>query len=93
MVDFKNFVNCFVKKTQDVIIELENIKGLSNEQKKIFLDDKIKEFALPCIATLPFPLWLKITLKFVINKYIGVITQVIFDLLKTKIQGFTKEGE
>lgn len=93
MVDFKNFVNGFVQKTQDVIIELEHIKGLSNEQKKTLLDDKIKEFALPYITTLPIPLWLKITLKFVINRYIGVITQAIFDLLKTKIQGFTKEGE
>lgn len=93
MADFKKIVKIFVEKTKELIIELEYVKGMTNQEKKTFLDNKVKEFALPYIATSPLPLWLKITLKFVINKYVGIITQTIFDLLKTKIQGFTKEGE
>lgn len=69
---------------------------LSNKEKKNALDRAIRGYLVPLLETskitVPFvPNWL---IKFIFNNFvldnIPVITQAIFDLIQSRIEGVTK---
>lgn len=80
-------VVAFTKKT---ILELEEIKDYSNEKKKEILDIRVQSY----ISTLMNSLGVPFLIRWAVNKWIiprvSILTQQIFDLLKAKIEGFTK---
>jgi hypothetical protein len=64
---------------------------LNNLDKKAVLDEKVTLWATKTLENIP----VNFLVKFLIKKYfianVSVITQNIYDLLKAKIQGVTKE--
>lgn len=91
MTNFKTFIIKFVEKTKNIILELEKFSTLSNEDKKETLDEQITLWADEAINSLPLNLFCKWVLRKYVLPNIGTFTQMIFDLLKAKVEGFTKE--
>ena len=85
----KTFIQDFINVSKAKISDLAT-KELTNEEKKLKLDEKLigyTNYVIKCAKLGFIP-------KFIVNKYIlpmiPSITQAIFDLLKTKIEGVTK---
>lgn len=90
-MSIKDFINGFVTTAESKIIELVNTE-LDNADKKAALDKVVADYVERAIDNLPINFLLKILLRKCLVKNIGVFTQAIYDLLKTKIKGLTKEG-
>ena len=86
---FKNFILNFVNTTKQNIIELAKTE-LNNNNKKMVLDQRIIDFLDNTIAGIKISFILKIALRKLLLPNVSVITQIIFDLLKAKIEGITK---
>ena len=92
-MDIKTFISEFASKTKTFIAVEEKFKELSGAEKKAELDTKITNWAQGALDTLPVNLIAKWVLKNVIIKNIPAITQAVFDLIETRINGITKEAE
>lgn len=88
-MEFKNFILNFVNTTKQNIIELAKTE-LNNNNKKMVLDQRIIDFLDNTIAGIKLNFILKLALKKLLLPNVSVITQIIFDLLKAKIEGITK---
>lgn len=88
-MELKTFILDFVNETRKNIIELAKTE-LSNENKKLMLDQKIIEFLENAIVGIKLNFILKIALRRLLLPNVSIITQKIFDLLKEKIEGITK---
>ena len=85
-MQFKNFILDFVNTTKTNIIELAKTE-LSNSNKKMVLDQRIIEFLENAFENLKLNFILKFTLKKLLFPNVSVLTQIIFDLLKERIEG------
>lgn len=88
-MELKNFILNFVNTTKQNIIELAKTE-LNNNNKKMVLDQKIIDFLDNTIAGVRLNFILKLALKKLLLPNVSIITQIIFDLLKARIEGITK---
>lgn len=88
-MEFKNFILNFVNTTKQNIIELAKTE-LNNNNKKMVLDQRIIDFLDNTIAGIKLNFILKLALKKLLLPNVSVITQIVFDLLKARIEGITK---
>lgn len=88
-MEIKNFILDFVNETRKNIIELAKTE-LNNNNKKMVLDQRIIDFLDNTIAGVKLNFILKLALKKLLLPNVSIITQIIFDLLKTRIEGITK---
>lgn len=88
-MQFKNFILNFVNTTKQNIIELAKTE-LNNNNKKMVLDQRIIDFLDNTIAGVKLNFILKLALKKLLLPNVSIITQIIFDLLKARIEGITK---
>lgn len=91
-MELKNFILDFVNTTKQNIIELAKTE-LNNNNKKMVLDQRIIDFLDNTIAGIKINFILKLALKKILLPNVSVITQIIFDLLKARIEGITREGK
>lgn len=85
---FIDLINGFVAKTKSNIIDLAQTE-LSNENKKLVLDNKITIYLDTALNKLKINFILKSAVKKLILPNVSLITQIIFDLLKARIEGIT----
>lgn len=85
----REFILAFTNKTKDSIVELAKTE-LNNDNKKLALDHSIVEFVEQSISNLSMNWFFKTVLKRLVLPNVSLITQIIFDLLKAKIEGITK---
>ena len=85
----RDFIKNFVTEVNANILQLAQTE-LSNENKKLTLDHAIFEYVETAINGLSINFILKIALRKLLLPNISTITQIIFDLLKAKIEGITK---
>lgn len=85
----QHFIESFVSTTKAGIIELAQTE-LSNKNKKLVLDHKIVDFLDSALEKLTINFILKFALKKLLLPNVSLITQIIFDLIKTKVEGITK---
>ena len=83
---FKEFINTFKTEAEETIKDLVSIE-LTGEAKKEVLDTKILEWALQKLKEVKLNFLLKLAIEQLLKRYISVITQNIYELLKTKIRG------
>lgn len=88
-MEFKNFILNFVNTTKQNIIELAKTE-LNNNNKKMVLDQRIIDFLDNTIAGVKLNFILKLALKKLLLPNVSIITQIIFDLLKARIEGITR---
>lgn len=88
-MEFKNFILNFVNTTKQNIIELAKTE-LNNNNKKMVLDQRIIDFLDNTIAGVKLNFILKLALKKLLLPNVSIITQIVFDLLKARIEGITK---
>ena len=85
----KEFIKNFAEQTKNKIIELAHTE-LTNENKKLMLDHHIVDYVERAINGLTINFVFKMALRKLILPNISVITQLIFDMLKARIEGITK---
>ena len=94
---FKEFIEQFKEKTQRVIGALEVTKTitgvyLKGEEKKARLDETMTKWTIEQVEANSK---IKVIYKFIIKKFIipqiPYITQMIFDLIKVRVEGITQE--
>ena len=89
-MQFREFIENFVATTKSSIVELAQTE-LTNENKKLVLDHKIVDYLDSALEKLTINFILKIVLKKLLLPNISLITQIIYDLLKERIKGVTKQ--
>lgn len=88
-MEFKNFIKEFVDETKENIIDLAKTE-LNNSNKKLELDSRIIDFLDDTLSGVKLNFILKFALKKLLLPNVSAITQIIYDLLKAKIDGITK---
>ena len=91
-MEVKVFIKNVVANTKNYIEKFEEYKELTGEQKKARLDDIIKEYIEATIDTIGLNFIFKFVIKKVLIDNLPIITQAIFDLLKAKVEGVTKDA-
>lgn len=86
---FLTFVKNFKEETQNNIIELAKT-NLENEEKKSKLDGIIVDFVLNALDKMSLSGLAKLLIKKFVLPHIAEFTQLIFDLLKAKIESVKK---
>lgn len=89
MSKFKTLLTGFVNVTKDTIKDLA-VTSLPNDAKKLQLDQYVTNWLSLKIENSKLNFFVKILIQKIIVPNISVITQVIFDLSKSKINGVTK---
>jgi hypothetical protein len=89
-MNIKDFIQTVVKETKFYIEKYEQIKNLSGEQKKARVDEVITEYVENTIDNIGLNFVVKFIIKKLLIENIPVITQCIFDLIASKVQGITK---
>lgn len=89
-MEIKAFIEEFTTKTKNLIIEFEQVKGLTGVQKKAKLDEKMTKWANELLNGAKINALLKQAVKQFVIKNIPIITQVVFDLIKSRVEGITK---
>ena len=87
---FKEFIKEFVNKTKNLIQVFEEYSHLSGAEKKAQVDFRIKNWVEEVIDNSKINFLIKFILKTYILNNIPEITQTIFDLVKTRVQGITE---
>ena len=87
-MNIKEFIENFTQKTKENIAKLAETK-LTGAEKKAKLDEKMTKWAEELLKGAKMNVLLKNAVKQFVIANIPVITQAVFDLLKTKIQGIT----
>lgn len=88
-MEIKEFIENIVNVAKTKIIYLAETK-LNNEDKKERLDETILNYVQMYIDKVKMNFFLKLAIKKVLIPLIPTLTQIIYDLLKTKLQGITK---
>ena len=86
----KTFIKDFVQNTKGYIEKYEQYKELSGEDKKKRVDVLITDYVQAVIDNVGMNFVFKFVLKKLLLENIPTITQLIFDLIKTKVDGITK---
>lgn len=89
-MEIRQFIQTFTTKTKAMITWLEKYKELSGDEKKDRLDSHLKQYVELTIDNIGLNFILKFALKKILLNNIPTLTQVIFDLLKAKVEGVTK---
>ena len=89
-MDIKTFIQNLATNAKNYIEKLQKFEELSGEEKKERLDEIIEEYIEVAIDSIKMNVIFKYVLKKVLLANVPVITQVIFDLIKAKIEGITK---
>lgn len=89
-MDLKSFIQNLAANTKNYIEKFEQYQELTGEQKKQRLDEIIEDYIEVAIDSIKMNVVFKYVLKKLLLANVPVITQVIFDLIKTKIEGITK---
>lgn len=87
---FKHFIEEFGERASDLIARYETFKDLEGEQKKEKVDEALLKWALNALETVPLNVFFKFVIKFILKNYLDDLTQVIFNLIETRIAGITK---
>ena len=90
MADFIEFFNGFVNTAKEQIKELAN-EEIENTEKKAKLDTAIGVFIETTLAKAKLNIFVKLCIKKLVIPHVAEITQVVYDLLKAKINGVTDE--
>jgi len=72
------------------ITSLAKSKVLDNSEKKKYLDDYIVDYINVAMQQLKLNFLFKLILKKYLLPNVPVITQAIFDLIKTRVEGITQ---
>lgn len=83
------FIKNFFAKVKNEVIELAETE-LTNENKKLMLDHNIINWLEKAINGLTINFILKAALKKLLLPNVSLITQLLFDFLKARIEGVTK---
>lgn len=86
----KEFIQTIVKETKFYIEKYEQIKDLNGKQKKARVDEVITDYVENTIDNIGLNFIVKFIIKKLLIENIPVITQCIFDLIASKVQGITK---
>ena len=86
----KNFIQNIAAESKHCIEKYEQYKDLTGEEKKARVDDIIKTYIENTIDTIGLNFIVKIIIKKLLIENIPVITQCVFDLIASKVQGITK---
>lgn len=86
----KTFIKDFVQNTKSYIEKYEQYKDLTGEEKKARVDSLIYEYVEAVIDNIGLNFIFKFVIKKLLLENIPTITQLIFDLLKAKVDGITK---
>lgn len=87
---FKEFIQTITKETKFYIEKYEQIKELNGKQKKARVDEVITDYVENTIDCLGLNFVTKFIVKKLLIENIPTITQCIFDLIASKIEGITK---
>jgi len=87
---FKEFINDFGTKAEFFISKYEEYKELKGEEKKARVDEALLKWSLNTLEITSINPFFKFGIKFILNNYLDDLTQVIFNLIKTRIAGITK---
>lgn len=90
MSKLSEFVKAFTETTKEQIAELATC-DLRNELKKEILDARIAQFTTRLLERLKVSKGVKFLMDVFFIPNIGIFTQCIYDSLKAKITGVTKE--
>lgn len=86
----KEFIQNVAAETRHYIEKFEQYKDLSGEQKKARVDDIILTYCQNTIDSLSLNFVFKWIFKTIVIPNIPYLTQAIFDLIASKVQGITK---
>ena len=86
----KNFIENVANVAEACIKKYQEYKELSGEDKKQRVDDLVTEYCNNVISTLEINVITRFIIKKVLIANIPTITQIIFNLIKTRIEGITK---
>ena len=87
---FKEFISGFVTTAKDYIGKYEQYKELSGEEKKARVDDILLTYCKNTLDAVSLNVVFKFVLKQLLIPNIPHITQIIFDLIASKVAGITK---
>ena len=87
---FKEFIKTFADTTKITIANLETYKELTGETKKAQLDLTITNWVNVFLEGNNLNVIAKWVIKTFVIKNIPAITQAIFDLIKSRVEGITK---
>lgn len=87
---FKEFIQSIASQTQTYIEKYEEYKELNGKQKKARVDDLITNYIEATIDNIGLNFIFKFVLKKLLIENVPNITQIIFDLIKTKVDGITE---
>lgn len=90
MSKLKDFLTDFVKKSKVTIVSLVDSE-LSNDAKKEVLDETIINWVKVKLKSSKLNLLLRIVLEKLLLPNVAVITQLIYDLLKSRVKGVTSD--
>ena len=86
----KDFIQEFTQNTKGYIEKYEQYKDLTGEQKKARVDSLIYKYVDGVIDNIGLNFIFKFVIKKLLLENIPILTQLIFDLIKTKVDGITK---
>lgn len=89
-MEIKEFIENFSNVSKAIIEKVETYKELTGQQKKDRVDEVVINYVVNVIDTLPLNFIVKMIFKKILMDNIPTITQVIFNLIKAKIEGITK---
>ena len=86
----KEFLQNVAEQTKTYIEKYEEYKELNGKQKKARVDDLITHYIETTIDGIGLNFVFKFVLKKLLIENIPNITQIVFDLIKTKVDGITE---
>ncbi len=89
-MNLSDFINQFSERAQFFIVEFEKFKELKGPQRKERVDELMLQWVMPAIDKLPINFFFKLCLKNVMKLCLPALTQTIFNLLETRIEGITE---
>lgn len=87
---FSEFIKDFAQTVKAYIAKYEEYSELTNEQKKERVDEIITNYLEMALDNLGLNIVFKYVVKKLILANVPVLTQVIFDLIKSKVKGITE---
>ncbi len=88
--NLKNFFQGFASSTKSKIEALA-LTNLNNSEKKETLDNFVEDWATKALDKLPINVFIKMLIRKVVIENISTITQIIYDLIKSRVNGVTKK--
>lgn len=86
----KEFIENFTNVSKAIIERVETYKDLSGEEKKERVDEVVANYVTGVIDNIQVNFIVRFIIKKVLIDNIPTITQIIFDLVKAKVEGITK---